>query len=143
MSSTVSNYPELLIVEPGQAIDGRYRRLERGFTKDGEERAIVVLEVDGVERSLWLHEKALRAQFRQLKPEANERVRVSKGAEKILGGNGFKYWPFKVMGLDRPDAELDWNDQLLGGDDELSAAPTPQTPETAPPAAAAETDIPF
>ena len=41
-----------------------------------------VLGVDGAERALWLHEKALRGQFADLKPEPGETVQVAKGAER-------------------------------------------------------------
>ena len=90
---TIEEYPETLIIEPGDNIDGTYRRLESGRTKDGEDRAIVILEIDGVERSLWLHEKALRGQFRELKPEPGELIHIRKGAEKKKGASGYSYWP--------------------------------------------------
>jgi hypothetical protein len=116
-----ANYAETLILEPGDDIAGKYQRLERGHTRDGDARAIAVIEVGGTERSLWLHETALRGQFRELKPEPDELVRIQKGSEKKKSGNGFNYWPFRVTAPDRPVETVSWDSPLLGDDDELAA----------------------
>lgn len=127
MSSVSTTYAETLILDPGDDITGRYLRLEQGHTKDGESRAIAILEVDDVERSLWLHETALRGQFRELKPEPGELVRIVKGAEKRKSGSGFNYWPFRVVAPERPVETVGWDSPLLG-DDEASGDVTPDAP---------------
>ena len=139
-ADTVSQYPATIILDPGGSLEGRFKYLTRGHTRDGDERAIAVIEVDGVERSLWLLETALRGQLRQVKPKAGELIRIEKGAEKRESSSGYKYWPVAVSTPERPAAGLGWDDELLGGDDDgAGAAPTP--------AAAAEAvrdeDIPF
>ena len=133
-------YPEVLILEPGDEVEGRFLRLERGHTRDGDERAIAILEVDGAERAIWLHEKALRGQFRQLRPEVGETVNIEKGREKRESGSGFRYWPFRVTAPERPAAGLDWSEDLLGADDGRADSATPQTPATPP---VADAEIPF
>lgn len=116
--NTITDYPENLIVGPGETADGHFKRLERGHDKDGKEHPIAVLEIDGEERSLWLLQTALRSQFKRVKPEPGELIRVSMATEKKLGGNGFNYWPFKVTALERPPETVDWNDPLFGDDSE-------------------------
>jgi hypothetical protein len=79
-------------------------------------RALVLL--DGAERGLWLHELALRGQFRELRPKPGERIAISKGAEKVRAGSGFDYWPFAVSAPGRPIKALGWDDPLLGDGEE-------------------------
>lgn len=125
----LAEYPENLILEPSESTEGRFERLEEGHTRAGERRGIAILTVEGSERSLWLHEKALRGQFRQLRPEPGERVLIVKGAAKKTSeatGNG--YWPFRVTAPDRPAPELDWSDPMLDAGDE----PTPRGDAAAP-----------
>jgi hypothetical protein len=122
-----SKYPETLILEPGDQIEGRFDHLERGTTRDGEPRAIAVLEVDGVPRSLWLHETALRGKFAELRPRRGERVLISKGSEKVKSPvSGYSYWPFQVTCPERPPETLDWDDPLLDAPDDVE--PEPDTP---------------
>jgi hypothetical protein len=117
VSIAESNYPEALVLQPGDSVDGTFVRLERGTTRSGEPRAIAVLKVDGVERSLWLHETALRAKFRDLQPESGERITIAKGAEKKQSENGERsYWPFVVEASDREPEQIGWDDHTLAGD---------------------------
>lgn len=131
--STVSpksdqDYPESIVLEPGLTVQGRWLRGTKGHTRDGDPRVIAVLEIDGVERGLWLHETALKAKIRDLRPEPGELLRVSKGAAKKTSEvSGREYWPIKVSCPERPPAELDWDDPCLFGD----AAPE-KGPEKAP-----------
>ena len=116
-------YPQTLIIEPGQTLEGRFERLERGTTKDGEPRAIAIMTIDGAERSLWLHETALRAKFSELRPEPGELVAIHKGAEKRTSEtSGRSYWPFRVAAPDRTVQAPSWDDPLFAGDD---IAPVP------------------
>lgn len=123
--SISTTYPETLILQAGCSFRGRFKRLERGRTRDGEERAIAILEADGREHSLWLHETALRGQFRDCRPDPGETIIVIKGAEKVESASGRSYWPFKVIAPDRPsETPPDWNDPLLGDDTEQVGALT-------------------
>jgi hypothetical protein len=117
--SVTADFPENIILEPGQTIDGAFQRVEKGRTKDGDARAIAVVEIDGQERSLWLHETALRSKFAQLRPEPGERVRVTKGAAKKRSeSSGYSYWPFQVTAPEREPETVDWDDPLLAGKDD-------------------------
>lgn len=141
------DYPEVLIVEPGQSIEGRFERLERGHTKNGEDRAIAILTVGEVERSLWLHETALRGQFAEKKPEAGERLTITKGAAKRESAGGAWYWPFKVATPDRPVEVVGWDSPLLAtGDDRGEATVGSDIPSDLGDFAAATSDdepLPF
>jgi hypothetical protein len=117
MTTVQQDYPQTLILEPGTAVEARFIRLERGHTRDGEARAIAVLALDGAERSLWLHERALRDKVRELKPETGELLRIEKGAEKRLSeSSGYRYWPFKVEAPDRPAETIGWDDACFADD---------------------------
>jgi hypothetical protein len=122
----MTEYPSALIVEAADDLEAKFIRLERATTRDGEPRAIAVLElmkihageheIDGAERSLWLHETALRGQFQRLAPKAGELVRIKKGAEmKASESTGRDYWPFEVTAPERQPEALAWDDALLGG----------------------------
>jgi hypothetical protein len=114
-----NDYAEVLILEPGDGVDAVFERLERGKTRSGEPRAIAILKVDGVERSLWLHEAALRGKFRDLEPEPGERITVAKGAEKRQSADGERsYWPFDVEAPDREPEQIGWDDHTLAADDD-------------------------
>jgi hypothetical protein len=72
-------------------------------------KVILVLDVDGTERSVWLSQTAL---FNKVKDELNrrtsktlepgERVIVQRH-EKTTSENGRSYWPFAVSFPDRPE----------------------------------------
>jgi hypothetical protein len=118
-------YPETITLEAGDRIEGHFLRLERGTTRDGAERPIAILQVEGAERSLWLHETALREKMRELRPESGELLVVVKGAEKKESGSGRFYWPVTVSAPDRPSAggEISWDDPLLGPSADGSRSP--------------------
>ena len=70
---------------------------------------IMVLNVDGVQRAVWLSQLALHSRVRDevnrrptKKLEVGERV-VVKRLEKKMGENGREYWPFQVLFPDRPE----------------------------------------
>ena len=143
-------YPETLILKAGDTIAGRFQRLEVGHTRDGDERAIAVLDVDGAERSLWLHEIALRNKLRKLAPEPGELVSIAKGAEKKKAASGRFYWPFKVTAPERPTELLTWDNPLLADDDEDEVTSEPDVPigpvadlELSAGADGDDSDIPF
>jgi hypothetical protein len=119
--SEVEVYPELVTVEPGTKLVGEFARLERGSFVDGSgnvvKRPIAIIKIDGVDRSLWLHEKALRGQFAEKRPEPGENIVVIKGSQKKVSASGFGYWPFSLELPDRPgEGAPDWDDPLFGDD---------------------------
>jgi hypothetical protein len=138
---TILTYPETISFDPGDRIEGRFLRLERGRTREGAERAIAILQVGDSERSLWLHEVALRERMRELRPEAGELLVIVKGREKKESAAGRWYWPISVSMPERPsgdDGPIGWDDPLLGGVEQPSA-----DRPTSPAQANNDDDIPF
>src|SRR5438034_1020679 len=94
--------------EHGHTIHGLYVRMDEAVTDYGR-KAILVLDVDGEERSIWLFDSALVSKFQeQLATRATgdftpgERILIERGAEKVESANGRRYWPYKVRFPDAP-----------------------------------------
>jgi len=144
MSSTPSSiqdeFPENLAVEPGGNVEGSYRRTTRGRSKDGtKECPVVVLDVGGTERAVWLWEEAARKQFRALRPEPGELVRIAKGGEKkVSQTTGNEYWPVRVVAPERPAETVDWDDPLFGPKPSADGIALPDGDTEVPPPTAAE-----
>jgi hypothetical protein len=148
-SSHESEFPaNWIFKEHGDLVAGTFVRFERGQTRDFGPRVICVLEVEGVERSLWLNETVLYGKFRdeiQERPERTltpgERVVVEKlGKTEGEYAKG-SYWDFAIRFPDRPALSVS---ELFGLGEE------PQPPAPAEPVAAATNwsdpdvdDIPF
>jgi hypothetical protein len=105
--------------EDGLRIEGTYLRLDEGPTEYGR-RAIVVLDVEGVERALWLSAEVLRRRFADELERRQEQdftvgelVVVERGEEKRESEAGRGYWPFTVQ---FPDAPQRTAASLLGAD---------------------------
>lgn len=105
--------------DDGRTISGTYERVDSAESEYGR-RAIVVINVNGESRSLWLNETALASKFRDELASraardftAGERITVTKGAKKVEGGNGRAYWPFSVVFADAPKRSAA---ELLGVD---------------------------
>ena len=127
--------------EHGETVAGTFVRFERGQTKSYGAKPIAVLEVDGVERSLWLNTAVLVGKFRdelQQRPERElrpgERVVVKRLEKKTAGDGVTSYWNFRVLFPDRP--ELSTSD-LFDLDAEPQREPQPVAES------AADDDIPF
>lgn len=95
--------------EDGDQVAGTYVRFDRGQTKEFGSKVIVVLNVDGAERSIWLTQTAVYSKFRQELEnrssqtlEPGERVFIRRG-EKVKGKNDREYWAFVVAFPDRPE----------------------------------------
>jgi hypothetical protein len=120
--------------EDGSAVAGTFVRLDEASTEYGQ-KAILVLDVDGVERSVWLFEAAVASKLREALEKRSsgdftvgERIEIHRGAEKIESGNGRKYWPFKVIFKDEPRrsaAEILGLTSKPDAEPELSAEPSP------------------
>lgn len=99
----------------GLTADGFFCRMEQGPTLYGS-KPIVVLEVDGIDRSIWVNTEALRAKLAdELERRGargftvGERIILSRGAEKARSANDRNYWPFRAKFPDAPrldDADL-------------------------------------
>jgi hypothetical protein len=95
--------------EDGSLVAGTFVKFDKGETKEYGSRVILVLDVDGTERAVWLSQLALFSRVRDelnRRPsktlEPGERV-VIKRLEKKMGENGREYWPFQVLFPDRPE----------------------------------------
>lgn len=122
-SADETQYPAAWIFdEDGATVAGTFVKFDQGRTKEFGKKVIVVLEVAGVERSIWLSQMALFSKFRDelgSRPnnrlERGERVIVQRGSEKVEGKNGRRYWPFVVAFPDAPERSTS---DLFGGFDE-------------------------
>jgi len=131
-TSVTPEYPENIILEPGADVEGGFLRLESGPTKHGE-RPIAILDVNGVERSLWLLDYAMRNQFREKQPKPGELIRIVKGTAKKRSDNGFDYWPCRVHTPER-DTSIGWDSPLLndGSDGDTPEPPASDVPNDFP-----------
>lgn len=109
-NDVATGYPETWkFAEHGDLVAGTFVRFDEGPTRDYGLKVILVLDVDGVERSVWLSQTAL---FNKVKDELNrrtsntlepgERVIVQRHG-KTTSENGRSYWPFAVSFPDRPE----------------------------------------
>ena len=102
-------YPQSWIFdEDGELVAGTFVKFDEGQTKEYGSRVILVLEVDGQERGVWLSQMAL---FSRVRDELNRRTSktlepgervVIQRHEKKKGKNDREYWPFTVAFPDRP-----------------------------------------
>jgi hypothetical protein len=127
--------------EHGLTLAGGYVRTDEGPTSYGQ-RAIVVFDVDGQERALWLTQKALIGQFadelarRQARNFApGERITVTRGSEKKTSAGGHQYWPFRVVFHDAPSRDAAAIFRSASDSDAPAAAATASTQ--------GDDDIPF
>ena len=115
-AETKTEYPATFVWEDdAEDLDDRYRvegtfvALEEGPTAQGT-RPILVLEVDGVPRSLWVlhgpfHDKLRDELERRAVPEftVGERMVFERWKEKATSeSTGRSYTPYKAWFLDRP-----------------------------------------
>lgn len=106
--------------------DGIFRRMESGPTSFGT-RAILILEIDGKERSIWVTTQSLRSKLadelqrrgtRDFTP--GERIEIRRGAEKKVSAADRAYWPFVAIFHDAPTSDAA---ALLGLDGDDPAEP--------------------
>jgi hypothetical protein len=120
-SNDESDFPAAWLWETDGAAEGVFVRMDAGPTAFGR-RPIVVLEVAGVERSVWVNTAALRSKLveelrrrkaRDFNP--GERVLIRRGAEKKTSAADRDYWPFFVNFPDAPGSDAAG---MLGADDQ-------------------------
>jgi len=78
----------------GDEVSGTFLRFSQGRTKDGTVVPIVVLDVEGQERSVWVFHEALRERFVsqvRARPSQNldvgERITIRRGEKKQSQSN--------------------------------------------------------
>jgi hypothetical protein len=111
--------------------DGVYVKADRAPTRDYGEKTVIILQVCGEERSIWLLNDALFNQVRQeisrrpgRKLTPGERVVVQRlGERESVAGR--KYMDFRVHFPDRPDPtpEQLWGDDIAGKADTAGDEP--------------------
>jgi len=129
--SRSADYPRSwLWDEDGNLVSGSFVRFDEGVTKDFGSKVIVVLDVGGEERAVWLTTMVLHGRFSDelerratKRLEVGERVVIERGADRVESENGRSYWPFKILFPNRPqksEAELFGLDEGLARTDELT-----------------------
>jgi hypothetical protein len=139
-------YPETWkFGDHGDLVAGTFVRFDEGPTRDYGMRVILVLDVDGRERSIWLSQTAL---FNKVRDELNRRASkaldpgervVVQRHEKTTSENGREYWPFVVSFPDRPEKSTT---DLFGLDEGIVRYDKEPT-EPAPGDVGPDGDVPF
>jgi hypothetical protein len=95
--------------EHGETVAGTFLRFERGQTKNYGAKPICILEVEGVERSLWLNTAVLASKFRdelQERPQrelvVGERIVITRLGKTTTEDGNTEYWAFRVLFPDKP-----------------------------------------
>ncbi len=132
-----TDYPEFWDWSKDGTVEGTFVRMDSGPTAFGM-KPIMVLNVGGIERSIWINSEALRSRLadelarRKARDfTSGERVRISRGKEKKASAAERLYWPFRVWFPDAPKSDAA---DLLGLDGDS---------EPLPPATGEDDDIPF
>jgi hypothetical protein len=134
--------------DDGDIAAGTYVKADRAPTRDYGPKTVVVLEIEGVERSIWLLNDALFNKFRQeiaarpgrqLTP--GERVIVQRLEEKISQSSGRKYRDFRAYFPDKPPPTIE---DLWGADiGETKPEPKSEMEVEAAAGNASDDSIPF
>jgi hypothetical protein len=95
--------------QDGETVSGTFVGFTRGQTRDFGPKVIVVLEVDGERRSIWLNTTVLHGRFRdelQQRPDhrLNEAERITiRRLDKVESPDAVgPYWKFRVIFHDAP-----------------------------------------
>lgn len=127
--------------------EGRFVDLREGRTVRGK-RGILILEVDGEERSVWLfHSPLIDKLFEELADRveetflSGERLTIDRYKEKATSGStGQRYVPYKVFFVDAPKRSPSG---ILGGGRKSTAESEPKDEEASENGDGGEADIPF
>jgi hypothetical protein len=111
--------------DDGDELEGTFLEFDEGPTAYGD-KPILVLEVDGEPRSVWLLETAIQSRFADevaKRPARDltvgERIQIRRG-DIVTSGTGRDYRAFKVRFPDRPKRKAS---EILG-------KPTGESPES-------------
>jgi hypothetical protein len=136
----VSDYPSWWDwEEDGKLVEGAFVRAGTGYTVNGT-RPFVVLDVEGTERTIWLHHEVLRNQFArevQRRPDrtipAGEWVRIRQLEPRESQTNaGRSYTNYRTDFPEGPEAT---QADIFGTPPEASAPEQPEVP--------VDDDVPF
>jgi hypothetical protein len=108
-------YPETwLWGEHGEVCSGTFVRFDKAPTREYGNKLILILAVDGRERSIWLLQTALKQRIRdELRDRSDrrlavgERVAIHRLAETTTQDGKRSYRPFRIYFADRPELDLD------------------------------------
>jgi hypothetical protein len=97
--------------DDGLTADGVYEKTDRAPSQYGE-KAILILEINGEQRSVWVNTESLRGKLADELERRNardfnigERIVITRAAEKKTSSNDRQYWPFKVDFPDGPKSD--------------------------------------
>jgi hypothetical protein len=129
------DYPAAWIWDDdGDRVGGSFVRFDRGHTRQYGDKTIVVLNVDGVERSVWLTQTVLYGKFRdelRERPsrtiEPGERITISRRGKVESENATGSYWGFSVVFHDKPAPET--SDLFPDLDGPAAAKPEAETTE--------------
>jgi hypothetical protein len=143
--------------EDGETVSGSFVGFTRGQTRDFGPKVIVLLEVEGQRRSIWLNTTVLHGRVRdelQQRPghRLNEGERITiRRLEKVESPDAIgPYWKFRVVFHDAPEPSVEEMFDLAD-DPPLEQPPTKPKPAAKKKAtkakqsaeAKADDDIPF
>jgi hypothetical protein len=121
--------------EDGLVVEGAYVRTDEAPSVFGHV-PILVLEVGGEERAIWVVHAALRSRLaEELRRrgtsdfEPGERIRVERGADRRVSSSGRSYWPFVVSFPDHPRRSAA---EILGAAPPRAARPSPPEEDEVP-----------
>jgi hypothetical protein len=143
-----AEFPETwLWDEHGDVCSGRFVRFDKAATREYGKKLIMILEVAGAERSVWLLQTALYGRVRdelgerpQRRLEVGERVAIHRLTETKTEDGKRTYRPFRIYFPDRPELDVASEFDL----DKPTSAPEPKTAtETTGGSDALDDDIPF
>jgi hypothetical protein len=140
--------------EHGDICSGTFVRFDKGATRDYGKKLIMILEVDGLARSVWLLQTALYERIRDELAErpdhrlaVGERVAIHRLAATTTQDGKRSYRPFRIYFPDRPEldvaAEFDLDSLTRSRVPESEAQPTTDRQSTTAASDALHGDIPF
>jgi hypothetical protein len=131
--------------EDGETVSGTFVGFTQGQTRNFGRKVIVLLEIEGERRSIWLNNTVLLGKFRdelQDRPEQRlsqgERITITRLGKVDSAEAMGPYWKFVVLFHDRPEPSVEelFN---LGGEPE----PRAPVPDSGAEPAGADDDVPF
>lgn len=132
----------------GPVADGRYVRLGEGPTKGYGYKPLIVLNIDGVDRTVWLfHTASMGDVFEELQRRpgneltVGERVVVENRGDAVSESSGRTYKDLKVRFPEKP--EPSGRDLLTRYGEQVDIRPQEPTPEPIPRDESIDGDVPF
>jgi hypothetical protein len=119
--------------EDGDRVEGTFVRFDEAPTRGYGYKPILILGVDGEDRTVWLFHDALLNKFREEVVrrqrgdlEAGERVEIVRAGDKVSESSGRTYTDYKVMFPDRPARS---GAEILGARDKPAENSTAEKPD--------------